>query len=221
MKPPSTITRTWERMWLLLTYLGAALIIGTVAAAVVPAVSPSSLRHMDALRFATLFDNGLREGTSAPRIRVLVYTKYRCSQCDSLDAAIRQLLHRYPEYLAISWKLILQPNSPPDVDLVTAAHCAFGDHAFAEYNRTAFRLSSRPSAATWSDVVDSARIAPASSVRSCVEGGLSRARVAADFKEATQLGIHDYPAVFVNSARLQSDVNLRALDSAIVSFLRR
>jgi protein-disulfide isomerase len=169
--------------------------------------------------FRTLSAGSPRIGPDLPLITLVVLSEPACATCLSVAAGIRHLRHKFPQHVAVVWKVVPATENLPDVVAARQIFCAATVKAFADTARVAGDF---PSAflegALGGVTAGRSRVAEddSSFVRCVEDAGTARA-IASAIGEANHLRTHGLPVLLMNGRILPGVLTDSALDAIISS----
>lgn len=174
--------------------------------------------------FAGLLQTGHRIGSETAPVQVLVYHDYRCGFSRELVHVMDNLIHTYPQHLAVVYKHFVDRESPSGRQYLVplGAGCASEQGAFEAYHRAATRNAPLGYADAASILANEAGIPDLAAFRDCLAARRYAGGVRSHYEEGRRLRVTVTPTLFLNGLRIEGLLPPEVLDSLVVSeFPRR
>ena len=174
--------------------------------------------RLSAADFISEYSKGVHSRGRGEPVRVLVYTQYGCADCDNVLRSLDTLRRKYPEFVAVSRRLIPRTNNEWSDSLALVALCLYGkEDDFIRYDKVAAEKARVDSTLTnWRAVANIARLSSVAQIERCI----AEENAGGETHRRGEQGKERFPLVFINGSRAEGDLSLPRLDSLVCAPIR-
>jgi protein-disulfide isomerase len=160
-------------------------------------------------------------GKSSAPVQIVEFSDFQCPYCGSSEATVRQLLEKYGDQVALSYRdFPLKEIHPNAEGAAEAARCAADQGKFWEYHDRIFEKQTSLDKSGLTDLARNIGL-DVSKFDSCISAGRYKAAIEQDRQQGTAAGVSGTPAFFINGIFLNGAQPALAFEKIIDAELAR
>jgi len=150
-------------------------------------------------RWKELIERGNRLGKPSAPVQVVLFSDYQCPYCRSITPTIEQLLAKYPETVAVTYRhFLLEDIHPQARPAAVAAECGAEQGRFAAMHRVLFDSAAQLGKVPWAGLAAVAGVPDRAAFIDCTKNPRHADAIARDLSAVLDVGINAVPALVVN-----------------------
>jgi NhaA family Na+:H+ antiporter len=163
-----------------------------------------------------LTERGHRFGKKAAPVQVVVFSDYQCPYCRSVTPTIEQLLTKYPDEVAVTYRhFLLEDIHPQARDAAITAECAAEQGRFASMHRVLFDSVKTLGKTPWEDLAAIAGVPDRATFSKCMKEPRHNDAIATDLAAVVDVGIGAVPALVINGTLVMGAKSFEVVDDLV------
>ncbi len=154
------------------------------------------------------------KGPATAPVTIVEFSDFQCPFCARSQAVLKQVLEKYPNDVKLVFRHFPLESHPQARLAAEAAECAARQGKFWEYHDQLFASAGELPRSRLQGLAETIGLDP-QGFSSCLDGGTTGVRVAADLMAGRQLGVTGTPTFFVNGRMLEGAQPFAAFQNVI------
>ncbi|MCC7002391.1 MAG: thioredoxin domain-containing protein [Gemmatimonadaceae bacterium] len=163
-----------------------------------------------------LTERGHRMGKESAPVQIVVFSDYQCPYCRSVTPTIEQLLAKYPETVAVTYRhFLLEDIHPQARDAAISVECAAEQGRFATMHRVLFDSVKTLGKTPWENLAAIAGVVDRAAFTQCMKAPRHNDAIAADLTAVVDVGIGAVPALVINGTLVMGAKSFEVVDGLV------
>jgi protein-disulfide isomerase len=157
---------------------------------------------------------GDRVGPSAAKVTIVEFADFECPFCRAMAPRVREVLRTHPDQVALVYRQYPLAYHAHAADAAKASVCAGRQGRFAAMHDLLYARADSLGGVEWPRLAAQAGVTDLGAFGACLRDPATQARIDADVRAATRLGVQGTPTFLVND-RLMRGAAPGVLESAV------
>lgn len=173
-------------------------------------------------KWKELTERGHRLGNASAPVQVVLFSDYQCPYCRSITPTIEQLMAKYPDAVAVTYRhFLLEDIHPHARSAAIAAECGGEQGRFAAMHRVLFDNAAQLGQVPWTELAAQAGVPDQAAFIDCSDDSRHADAIAKDLSAVVDVGIGAVPALVINGVVITGAKPLEVVDRLVQDALAK